>query len=75
MGEVGPAVDEEYCCARWGGGLREEVMVVDAVEEDKLVLDAGVGGREFFRSHCGLVGLWAGFRGKNDNENGYEEWL
>ena len=50
-GEVGPAVDEEDCGAGSGGGLREEVVVVCPVEEDMLVLDAGIGGRELVGAH------------------------
>ena len=55
VGKVGPAVDQEDCSSRGGSGLGEKVVVVYAVEEDMVVLDTGIGGRDFAWCHCDRV--------------------
>lgn len=52
-GEVGPAVDEEDCCAGWRGGVGEEVMPFVPADGELMVLDAGVVGGDFVRGWGG----------------------
>lgn len=51
-GEVGPTVNEEYSGPGGRCGLGKHIVVVYAVEENVVVLNAGIGGGELVRCHC-----------------------